>query len=112
MNEEVKENERIDESDKKKIPRFIGRKFKKEIVKQCTSYEDKIKEMQKNNRRIYFKLSAKEESKPHQISNSIWSYEALNKKIDEKITEKVHEKYQKIDQSVIFLDQKTTGLNC
>ena len=52
MNEEEKENERIDESGKKKIPRFIGRKFKKEIVKQCTSYEDKIKEMQKNNRRI------------------------------------------------------------
>lgn len=80
-------------------------------MKQCTSYDDKLKEMQKNNRRIKFKLAAKEESRPHQISNSIWSCKALNKKIDEKMTEKVHEKYQKIDQSVIVLDQKTKELN-
>ena len=45
--------------------------------------------MKKEIEELKLKLAAKEESKPHQISNSLWNCEAFNKKI--------HEKYQKID---------------
>lgn len=43
--------------------------------------------MQKEIEELKLKLDAKEEFKPHQISNSLWNCEAFNKKI--------HEKYQK-----------------
>lgn len=58
MKEEVEENETINEDDRKTITRFIGRQFKKEIVKQCLSYEDKLKEIQE----LKFKFAVKEES--------------------------------------------------
>ena len=110
MNEEEEENETISEDDRKTIARFIGRQFKKEIVKQSASYEDKIKEMQEKIQELTLKLAAKEASKPREISDSLWSCESFNHKIEEKVTEKVHEKYKKIEQSMIVLDQKTIEL--
>ena len=110
MNEEEEENETISEDDRKTIARFIGRQFKKEIVKQSASYDDKIKEMQEKIQELTLKLAAKEASKPREISDSLWSCESFNHKIEEKVTEKVHEKYKKIEQSMIVLDQKTIEL--
>ena len=110
MNEEEEENETISEDDRKMIARFIGRQFKKEIVKQSASYDDKIKEMQEKIQELTLKLAAKEASKPREISDSLWSCESFNHKIEEKVTEKVHEKYKKIEQSMIVLDQKTIEL--
>lgn len=96
----------VNENDRRTVARFIGRHFKKENVKQCSSYEDKLKKMQKEIPELKFKLAAKEESKPLQISNSLWNCESFNQKINVKVIEKIQEKYQKIYQTVIFLDEK------
>ena len=82
MNEE--ENEKISEDDRKTIARFIGRQFKKEIVKQSASYDDKIKEMQEKIQELTLKLAAKEASKPREISDSLYlitSVHLVNKHI-------------------------------
>ena len=60
MNNEEEENESINRNDKKTITSFIGRQFKKEFVKQRTTYEEKLKEMQKTIDDLKFKLAAKE----------------------------------------------------
>lgn len=48
----------VNENGRKTVARFIGRQFKKENVKQCSSYEDKLKKVQKEIQELKFKLAS------------------------------------------------------